>query len=662
MKKIFLIFFINFFSILSFGQTKYLIYFKDKGEQDKVYFKKSSIEKELYQLFTQKAIERRRRVLGEEIFLYGDYPIYPLYIQKLDSLGIQIINKLNWFNAVSCFLNDEQTELIKNLPFIEKIEPVRVFKSRNNETNSFVSFDLLKSQNNYGPSFAQLNLSDIPQVHSKGISGQNVIIGLLDSGFRWKSHEAIQNTNVIAEYDFVFRDSITANQPEDNPAQDVHGTMILGIVAGKMDGKLYGASYNSKFILAKTEDIRSERRVEEDNYAAALEWMERLGVDVTSSSLGYSEFDDPNESYTYRDMNGQTTIVARAVDSAFLRGVVTVTSAGNEYMSPWRYIVSPADAKYVLAVGAVNPDGSIASFSSRGPTSDGRIKPDVCAQGVSVYTVQTGSLSNYTYASGTSASAPIVAGIAALLISHYPDINQYQVRDAIRWTASQANKPDTVYGWGIASAKKAIEYPLILRIFNGYILNKTFITNEQIDSVRLIIQTDYSNEIIFNDRMQKSLNGIKFFSPNLALNLNSDDVYKFYFIYYKNGIKYREPEDEQQFYSLHLNSLKVFPPKKSLNQVTSFKLYQNYPNPFIERTRFQFELPSQDWVTIEIYDLLGRKVKTLVKDVGLSRGIHNWLEWDGTDDNGNLVSDGIYFYRFSSLQFNQTKKLILLRK
>lgn len=116
--------------------------------------------------------------------------------------------------------------------------------------------------------------------------------------------------------------------------------MILGIVAGKMDGKLYGASYKSKYILAKTEDIRSETRVEEDNYAAALEWMERLGVDVTSSSLGYSEFDNPNESYTYRDMNGQTTIVARAVDSAFVRGVVTVTAAGNEFNTPWKYIVS----------------------------------------------------------------------------------------------------------------------------------------------------------------------------------------------------------------------------------------------------------------------------------------------------------------------------------
>lgn len=645
-----------------YGQGKYLVYFKDKGESNKTYFKKSQIEQKLYQSFSSKAIERRKKIFGEEIFHYGDYPIYEPYLNELLNLGIEIVNKLNWFNAVSCYLNEEQRDLLNSLPFIKKIEKVRVFKSSRINSYSNEEFHLDKLMNNYGPSYEQLNLSDIPQVNSKGITGENVIIGLLDSGFRWKTHEAIRNTNVVAEYDFVFGDSVTANESNDNPSQDIHGTMILGIIAGKMDGKLYGSSYNSKFILAKTEDIRSERRVEEDNYAAALEWMERLGVDVTSSSLGYSEFDDPDESYTYQDMNGQTTIVARAVDSAFVRGVVTVTAAGNEFNSPWKYIISPADAKYVISVGAVNPDGSIAPFSSRGPTSDGRIKPDVCAQGTSVYTVQTGTISSYTYASGTSASTPIVAGIAALLISHYPLINQYQVRDAIRWTASQTYKPDTIYGWGIASAKRAIEYPVLLRSFNDFYLNKTFISEDRIDSVRLTILTDYTNQIIYNNKMEIDPTGIKFFAPSIHIFLNSDDVYKFYFTYYKNGRKFREPDDEQMFYSFHLASMKVFPPKKSLNQVSDFVLYQNYPNPFYDKTNFKFALPFQDWVTFEIYDVLGRKVKTLLSEVGVSKGMHEWLKWDGKDDSGNLLPNGIYFYRFKSLQFDQTKKLILLRK
>jgi hypothetical protein len=657
-----LILFLLTFLIFSnaFTQEKYLIYFKDKGENNKEYFKKSAIEQNLLQLFSEKAIERRKKTIGNEIFLYGDYPIYQPYIKNLEENGIRIINKLNWFNAVSCYLNNEQIQLVKTLPFVEKIEKVKVFKNSSPKNESESDFSLNKSLNNYGPSFGQLNLSDIPAVHAKGITGRGVIIGLLDSGFRWKTHEAIQNTDVIAEYDFVFRDSVTANDTSDHPAQDVHGTMILGIIAGKKDGQLYGASYDSKFILAKTEDVRSETRVEEDNYAAALEWMERLGVDVTSSSLGYSEFDNPDESYTYQDMNGQKTIVARAVDSAFVRGVVTVTAAGNEYSTPWKYIVSPADAKYVIAVGAVYPDGSITSFSSRGPTSDGRIKPDVCAQGSSVYTVQTGTLANYTYASGTSASTPIVAGIAALLISHYPEINQYQVRDAIRNTASQAERPDTVYGWGIASAKKALSYPLLVKAENSYKLFKSFFLENEIDSVKLVIMTDYNQTIMFNDKMVKE-SSVKF-SVHLPYYLNEDDVYKFYFVYYMNGQEFREPLDPKQNYSFQISSLKVFPAKQSLNQVNDFVLDQNYPNPFIDKTTIRFALPEQDWVTIEIYDILGRKVRTLIKDVGISRGVHDWVTWDGTDDYGNLVADGIYFYRFKSFQFNQTKKLILLRK
>lgn len=657
-----LIFFpiIFIFSLQLFSQSKYLIYFKDKGESDLRYFKKSEIESKLLAEYSPRAIERRKKVLGSEIFSYGDFPIYEPYILKLKEFGIEPVNKLKWFNAVSAYLSDDQLTAIKNLPFIQKIEKVKIFKCRNPNYNS--SLELLNKiySNNYGPSFTQLQLSEIPDVHSKGVTGKNVIIGLLDSGFRWKSHEATENTDVVAEYDFVFQDTITANQPNDDPGQDIHGTMILSIVGGKKDGKLYGSAYDAKFILAKTEDIRSETRIEEDNYAAALEWMEQLGVDVTSSSLGYSEFDNSDESYTYRDMDGKTTIVARAVDSAFVRGVVTVTAAGNEYNSNWKYIVSPADAKYVLAVGAVNSDGSIASFSSRGPTSDGRIKPDVCAMGTMVYSVSVGSYSNYTYAYGTSASTPIVAGIAALLISHYPEINQYQVRDAIRNTASQSDRPDTIYGWGIANAKKAISYPLLIQRSGKSILYKTFFENSQIDSVRLVVLTDYSQSIVVNELMNSEISGFKFYYE-LPAALSPDDIYKFYFKYYSNGVEYREPQSEH-FYTFQISSLKVFPPRRPLNQVTSFKLEQNYPNPFVNQTRFRFELPEQDWVTIEIYDVLGRKVKTLVDDVGLSRGVHDWIVWDGRDDNGNYVSSGIYFYNFKSMRFNSTKKLILLRK
>lgn len=212
---------ITFFE--GFGQEKYLIYFKDKGENDFAYFKKSQIEQKLFQSFSLRSIERRRKILGEEIFSYGDYPIYEPYLDTLKNMGIQIVNQLNWFNAVSCYLNEEQKNYISSLPFVSKVERVRVFKSKRFDLNRGEEGTLYKTSNNYGPSFNQLNLSDIPAVHSKGITGENVIIGLLDSGFRWKNHEAIQNTQVIAEYDFVFQDTVTSNEAGDHRLKTLMG-------------------------------------------------------------------------------------------------------------------------------------------------------------------------------------------------------------------------------------------------------------------------------------------------------------------------------------------------------------------------------------------------------------------------------------------------------
>ncbi len=239
-------------------------------------------------------------------------------------------------------------------------------------------FKTLDTTYNYGSSFNQMNLSDVPVVHSKNITGKNVLIGILDSGFDWKQHNSLKDRNVLAEYDFIFNDSVTANQPEDIAGQDSHGTYVFSVLAGFEDSVLIGPAFNASFILAKTEDIRGETHIEEDNYAAALIWMESLGVDITTSSLGYNIFDS-GYSYSYADMDGRTTIVTKATNLAFERGVATFTAAGNEgNNSSWGgYILAPADAYNIVSVGAVDEFGDIAGFSSHGPTSDGRIKPEV---------------------------------------------------------------------------------------------------------------------------------------------------------------------------------------------------------------------------------------------------------------------------------------------
>ncbi|MCX8105898.1 MAG: S8 family serine peptidase, partial [Ignavibacterium album] len=461
MSKI-LIILLLIFTSANFSQQKYFIYFKDKATDRNVSLSKSSNE---YQIalnsLTEKSIERRKKNLGDDFIRYEDLPVKEEYIKELTKLGIKIHNKLSWFNCVSAFIPEDKLSSVQSLTFVDSVKPVKIIKYKKdfNQDKTFKESLLNTFNSEYGASFTQLNLSDIPFVHSKGIDGRNVLVGLLDSGFDWQRHLALRTRNVISEYDFVFDDSVTANQEQDVPGQDFHGTLVFSIIGGYKDSTLIGAAYNSSYLLAKTEYIATETHVEEDNYAAALIWMENLGVDITSSSLGYSEFDPGEDSYTYEDMNGKTTIVSKAVDLAFERGVVTFTSAGNEGNSKWKYITAPADAFNVIAVGSVDSQNRLANFSSVGPTYDGRIKPEVVAMGVSVYGALAGTTNEYRFANGTSTSSPIAAGVAALLVSKFPYLLNTQVRNIILESSSNLHSPNNQIGYGLISAKNALEFP-----------------------------------------------------------------------------------------------------------------------------------------------------------------------------------------------------------
>ena len=600
--------------------------------------------------------------MGEDSFIkYEDLPLDSDYVLKIEKLGIKIENKLRWFNAVTAYLTEEEKNKVSSLSFINRIEPVKkfVFKSPEleNPTLRFKQSSVLFDYD-YGPSFDQLQLSDIPAVHSKGIIGEGVLLGLLDTGFNWKNHESLKDATVVNEYDFVFNDNSTANDSLDHPNQHNHGTLVFSIVGGFNEGSLVGASFGSDFILAKTEDIRSEKHIEEDNYAAALEWMESYGVDITSSSLGYSTFDSPEFSYQYSDMDGESTIVTRAAELAFRRGVVTITSAGNEGNNSWRYITAPADGKNILAIGAVNSDNQIADFSSRGPTYDGRIKPDVVTQGVSVYCANANDYSGYITASGTSVAAPIACGIASLLLSAYPHLMNKQVRSIFFESADNNLSPDNERGYGLVSAVKAIEFPNLKASDGTYILNKTYILNENIFPQTVYVYYTTNGIDFFEQRLE--YDGSLKYTLKLPYFFN-DDLVEFYFMYDDNtGATYRDPVSSN--YKFFYGSLNI-----SLN-LNIKKTYSDYivsdpfPNPFYPAlhtfTSILIKSSGNENLTIRIIDPLGQQV-------GYYNPVTNddeyRFDWYGKNSRGISLSSGAYYLVIDLNGKSYSRKLVLLR-
>ncbi|MCD4689922.1 S8 family serine peptidase, partial [bacterium] len=301
----------------------------------------------------------------------------------------------------------------------------------------------------YGESLGQSEQVQITDLHDDGFDGTGIIIAMLDTGFD-TDHQAYRHLDILGERDFINDDAETADEPGDPSGQDSHGTATLSNVGAAYPGEIYGGSYNATFILCKTEMVDDEIQVEEDYWVEAVEYADSLGADLVSSSLGYFYW------YDYSDMDGNTCVTTIAADMAAARGIVVVTSMGNEGGNEWKYMIAPADGDSVLGIGAVDIDGDRVSFSSVGPTYDDRIKPDVMALGLSAYVATTSDTASYGYSSGTSFSCPITAGAVGLLLQGHPEWIPQDVIDAVHSTASQSSTPDTLMGWGILQASDAM--------------------------------------------------------------------------------------------------------------------------------------------------------------------------------------------------------------
>jgi subtilisin family serine protease len=428
-------------------------FFHDKGP---VSLQKAAIEQAASSL-SEKALLRRARVKRATALVdETDLPVYPAYLEQLADLGIQPVVISRWLNGVSAVATPAQIAAAGELDCIARIQPVL----RGHKPLPAAEPILLKPAGSgdkpldYGFSREQNEQVQIPAVHQRGYYGQGVCIAVFDTGFRL-NHEAFDSLQIIAKHDFIQDDDVVDNEAGERSDQNSHGTMVLSIIAANRPGSLIGGAPRATFILAKTEDVSQEVQAEEDHWIAAAEWAEKLGADIFSTSLGYIDW------YTIDEMDGDTAPITRAADLAAGKGVVVLVSAGNEGNDIWRYISAPADGDSVIAVGAVDSKGSVAPFSSRGPTADGRIKPDVMAQGISVACVSvplsTEKGSSYSRVSGTSAACPIAASCAALILCANPDLTPMEILDAMRRTATRSQTPDVDYGWGVVQTLAAVE-------------------------------------------------------------------------------------------------------------------------------------------------------------------------------------------------------------
>ncbi len=362
-------------------------------------------------------------------------------LSQMRAAGYQIRHASRLLNAVSVNIEDEnRLRELTDFPFVQSITPVAHHPRERLEESSITSLLARGSALGYGQSEGQNEMLNIPPLHRYGYDGSGVLVGVFDTGFRTE-HPAFDGADILAQYDFVDMEVDASGSGQE------HGINVLSVLGGYYPGELIGPAHGSTFLLARTEDYDNESKAEEDNWVAALEWADSLGVDIITTSLNYFlQFDDPDENYPPSALDGQTTIIARAANIAAERGILVVNSAGNEgpgASSIW----PPSDSPHVLSVGAVDAQQVITSFSSRGPTFDGRRKPNVVAQGEYVY-MASGS-NGFNRGNGTSFAAPQIAGLAALLLQAHPQLSPDSMITLFQNYGDQKHAANNTYGWGI---------------------------------------------------------------------------------------------------------------------------------------------------------------------------------------------------------------------
>src|SRR4030095_4114842 len=310
-------------------------------------------------------------------------------------------------------------------------------------------------------------------MHDRGYTGAGITIAILDAGFSgYKTNPAMDSVRlqgrILGEWDYVMNESSVT---EDHP----HGLYCFSIIAANKPGAIVGSAPHASFWLLRTEDAAQEYPVEEQNWVVAAEFADSAGADMISSSLGYADFDDPSYNHSYAQRDGNTTIITKGADFAAKKGMIVMNSAGNygARADDFKYVSCPADGDSVVAVGATDMAGNIASFSSWGPNGAGKIKPNIVSVGQGTTLANTSG--NAASGNGTSFSNPNMAGLIACLWQAFPEFSNMEIIDGVEKSAHKYNAPDDRYGYGIPNFRKAFA-GLILKTFNGALTNDNCVT------------------------------------------------------------------------------------------------------------------------------------------------------------------------------------------
>ncbi len=429
---------------------KYLVYFRDKAaspysvSQPQAFLSARSVQRR-----TRQGISIKPR----------DLPVNPAYVAQVRAVpGVQVWYTSRWLNAAVVVCDASVLPTVLALPCVRssgalnrpataptpaKLEP--------EEPAATVLNRLSGTPADYGIAFGQADMLGAVAMHDAGFRGEGMQIAVFDAGFPGVNTTApfaslFTENRVASTFNFV--DKTTSVY-----LRDGHGTNCLSTMAANQAGTFIGTAPKATYRLCITEDTGSENPIEEANWLVAAEYADSCGVDVISSSLGYTTFDNAALSYTYADMNGRTAIASRAATVAARVGMLVVNAAGNDGNAAWHYIGAPADADSIITVGAVSAALTRASFSSYGPSADGRTKPDLAAQGGAAAIVSTTGVP--TYGNGTSFACPILAGLAAGFWQANPSLTAQQVISYLKQSATQASAPDNSLGWGIPNFAKA---------------------------------------------------------------------------------------------------------------------------------------------------------------------------------------------------------------